>query len=377
MQLSAGQRQLVAFARALVADPRILVLDEATSNVDVHTESLIEQGLRRLVAGRTAIVIAHRLSTIRHAGRILVLEHGQVVEDGTHDELLEAQGRYWRLYRDWAEQAAPPIERCQRDRSSGLAVTRGEGHPPAPGRLRRARARRGTGEPALLPDRRSRTSWSTASASASSRQVIADYSEAERRLRLELPDGRVIDDEVRLGGEVSTKFFSRTATGQLVDGPWSAAISDFVGRRLRLVEAGDTAVDRGSEGAVSLISRASLERLGDARDGDCRRSMSRRFRMLIEIDGVEAHAEDRWVGRGVRLGAAKVEFGGHVGRCVITTRDPDTGAVDLPTLEMLGSYRLDLDTTEPLAFGIHGGVLEPGTVRVGDSVTPMDSVPGP
>ena len=106
LQLSAGQRQLIAFARALVADPRILVLDEATSNVDVHTESLIEQGLRRLVAGRTAIVIAHRLSTIRHAGRIIVLEHGRVVEQGTHDELLEAEGRYWRLYRDWAEQAS-------------------------------------------------------------------------------------------------------------------------------------------------------------------------------------------------------------------------------------------------------------------------------
>jgi ABC-type multidrug transport system fused ATPase/permease subunit len=106
VQLSAGQRQLIAFARALVADPRILVLDEATSNVDVHTESLIERGLRRLVAGRTAIVIAHRLSTIRHAGRIIVLEHGRVVEQGTHDELLEVRGRYWRLYRDWAEQAA-------------------------------------------------------------------------------------------------------------------------------------------------------------------------------------------------------------------------------------------------------------------------------
>ena len=106
VQLSAGQRQLVAFARALVADPRILVLDEATSNVDVQTESLIEKGMRRLVAGRTAIVIAHRLSTIRGASRILVMEHGRVVEDGTHDELLEAQGRYWRLYRDWAEQAA-------------------------------------------------------------------------------------------------------------------------------------------------------------------------------------------------------------------------------------------------------------------------------
>jgi ABC-type multidrug transport system fused ATPase/permease subunit len=106
VQLSAGQRQLLAFARALVADPRILVLDEATANVDVHTESLIEVGLRRLVAGRTAIVIAHRLSTIRHAARILVLEHGQIVEQGTHDELLEAGGRYWQLYRDWAEQAA-------------------------------------------------------------------------------------------------------------------------------------------------------------------------------------------------------------------------------------------------------------------------------
>jgi ABC-type multidrug transport system fused ATPase/permease subunit len=105
-QLSAGQRQLIAFARALIADPRILVLDEATSNVDIHTETRIEHGLRRLLAGRTAVVIAHRLSTIRHAGLIVVLDGGGIAEQGTHEELLDARGAYWRLYRDWAEQAA-------------------------------------------------------------------------------------------------------------------------------------------------------------------------------------------------------------------------------------------------------------------------------
>ena len=105
VQLSAGQRQLVAFARAIAADPRILVLDEATSNVDIHTELAIEEGLRRLLEGRTAIVIAHRLSTIRAADRIVVLADGKLAEEGTHDELIASDGPYAALYRDWASQA--------------------------------------------------------------------------------------------------------------------------------------------------------------------------------------------------------------------------------------------------------------------------------
>ncbi len=105
-RLSLGQRQLVAFARALLADPRILILDEATSSVDIGTERKIEQALRVLLARRTAFIIAHRLSTIRDADLIVVLEHGQIVEQGSHEELLARRGLYTSLYGDWAVDVA-------------------------------------------------------------------------------------------------------------------------------------------------------------------------------------------------------------------------------------------------------------------------------
>jgi len=105
-RLSLGQRQLVAFARALLADPRILILDEATSSVDIGTERKIEQALRVLLADRTAFIIAHRLSTIRDADLIVVLEHGRIVEQGSHDELLARRGLYTSLYGDWATDVA-------------------------------------------------------------------------------------------------------------------------------------------------------------------------------------------------------------------------------------------------------------------------------
>ena len=96
--LSQGQRQLLAIARAAVADPPVLILDEATSSIDTRTEALIEKGMDRLMEGRTVFVIAHRLSTVRNADAIMVLENGQIVERGSHEELLAAKGRYYQLY---------------------------------------------------------------------------------------------------------------------------------------------------------------------------------------------------------------------------------------------------------------------------------------
>jgi uncharacterized protein YcbX len=193
--------------------------------------------------------------------------------------------------------------------------------------------------------------------------IIAHY--AEPRLTLTFPDGQVVSGTVEPGPVITTRFYSRAVDGRVVEGPWSDALGDYVGRPLRLLEA-EGSVDRGRRGAASLISRASLARLAAA----ARESTvdGRRFRMLIEIDGVQPHAEDGWVGRRVRIGEALVRFSGHVGRCLITSRHPETGKIDLPTLDILRDYRGGLETTEPLPFGVYGEVLEPGAVSAGDAV---------
>jgi ATP-binding cassette subfamily B protein len=108
--VSAGEKQLITIARAFVARPSVLILDEATSSVDTRTELLLQQAMAALRAGRTSFVIAHRLSTIRDADLILVMEHGDIVEHGSHTELIERKGAYWRLYNSQFEQAATDLD---------------------------------------------------------------------------------------------------------------------------------------------------------------------------------------------------------------------------------------------------------------------------
>ena len=196
--------------------------------------------------------------------------------------------------------------------------------------------------------------------------VIPDYDPDALQLRLTFPDGSHVEGRVAHGDPIETQFFGLHDTVPEVVGPWAEAISEFFGQPLRLV-ASPTAVDRGLAGTASIVSRGSLRRLAEQAEGQ--EVDARRFRMLIEIDGVAPHEEDGWVGREVRVGAALLRMRGHVGRCLITSRDPETAEVDLPTLELLAEYRREATSTEPLPFGIYGEVLEGGTVRVGDAVT--------
>jgi uncharacterized protein YcbX len=200
--------------------------------------------------------------------------------------------------------------------------------------------------------------------------IVAEAGDEGRVLRLRFPDGTEVAGEPVDGPPVTTAFYGRPVEGRVVEGPWGDALSAYTGRSLRLVRVTPgEAHDRGPGAAVSIVSTASLERLRGAAGID-EPVDQRRFRMLLGVSGAEPHEEDGWLGREVAIGSAVVRPLSHVGRCAVTTQDPDTGEVTLDTLHVLRAYRGDVETEEPLPFGVWGEVVVPGRIAVGDPVEP-------
>ena len=199
-------------------------------------------------------------------------------------------------------------------------------------------------------------------------RVQPEWDEASRRLAIAFPDGSVVEGEVAPGEPFAAELYGTPHPSRLVPGPWQEALSEFAGEPLTLLWSERGAQDRGNDrgGWASLISRGSLDRLrveaGIAEPVD-----GRRFRMLFEIDGVEPHEEDGWLGHRVAIGDAVIVPLGDVGRCVVTTCDPDTAISDFDSLKLLAGYRRD-GVVEPLPFGVYCDVAVPGRVRVGDAV---------
>ncbi len=201
-------------------------------------------------------------------------------------------------------------------------------------------------------------------------RVGTEWDEDTRELALTFPDGSRVEGVVELGDAVDSEMYGHPHPSRRVLGPWEDAISAHVGHRLTLLWADGHAGDRGFRGGtVSLLSRASLERLREEAGAE-KPVDGRRFRMLFEIDGVDAHGEDEWLGMQVRLGDATIVLNGDVGRCVVTSHDPDRGVTDLDTLGLLANYRRE-GRKEALPFGVYGAVAVPGRVRVGDEVQPL------
>jgi uncharacterized protein YcbX len=201
-------------------------------------------------------------------------------------------------------------------------------------------------------------------------RVQPEWDEASRRLALTFPDGSVVEGEVEPGELFEAELYGTPHASRPVPGPWQEALSEFAGEPLTLLWSERGAQDRGSDrgGWASLVSRGSLEQLREEA-GTTEPVDGRRFRMLFEIDGVEAHEEDTWLGNRVSIGDAVIVPLGDVGRCVVTTCDPDTGLSDFDTLNLLAGYRRE-GVTEPLPFGVYCDVAVPGRVRVGDAVRP-------
>jgi uncharacterized protein YcbX len=200
-------------------------------------------------------------------------------------------------------------------------------------------------------------------------RVGADYDPAAERLRMELPDGAVIEgDAAALAEPVHSANGSLDISGRVVEGLWEEPLSELAGHPVRLVRADRVGMTLNEP--VTMVSDGSLGRL--AQQAGAERIDSRRFRMLFELTGCEAHEEDTWAGRRFAVGGAVVEVGGPVDRCAVTTRDPDTGERDLDTLRLIKSYRGQRESDGAVLFGVYGSVVQPGRVRVGDAFAPLE-----
>jgi uncharacterized protein YcbX len=198
------------------------------------------------------------------------------------------------------------------------------------------------------------------------------WDEGTRELELSFPDGSRVAGVVDLGGPLEFELHGYPHAVRLVRGPWHEAVSAFAQESLRLAWSEQHATDRGVLGGVaSLVSTGSLRRLGYETDASTPLD-GRRFRMTFEVDGVDAHKEDSWIGKSIAAGTAGLRVLGDVGRCVVTTHDPDTGRTDVDTLKALARYRRH-GRTERLPFGVYASVANPGRVSVGDEV----QVPSP
>ncbi len=189
-------------------------------------------------------------------------------------------------------------------------------------------------------------------------------------LRMAFPDGMVVEDEFRVTDPIETPIHGRTGVGHVVDGPWTAPLTAFAGRPITLVRCDRQGGTR-TGNPVSLIGDGSLTEL--ARQADVEAVDARRFRMLIELEGTDPHEEDTWIGTRIAIGTAELLITKPDARCAMTTQNPDTGARDLDTLRTIIGYR-GLREGKHADFGVLGDVVQPGRVRLGDTVRVLQPV---